>query len=69
MNYEWKCPDCKKTTDGSTTGTFEEGMHIVCCWCGRISNIKEVKHIFYVNMTNRKESPTELEKLEMLKAK
>lgn len=67
MNYEWQCPDCKKSFLGSTTGTYTYDDAIECPFCGRISTIYDITHIFHLEATERKVSPTELQKLEALK--
>jgi len=69
MNYEWKCPDCKKRTSGSTTGIYCFQDEIECSWCGRISIISNITSHFQVEQTEKRISPTELQKLEQLQMK
>ena len=54
MNYMWTCPECKKSTFGETTGSYELGEEIECCWCGRVSEIIDIVHKFSVRMTGEK---------------
>lgn len=67
MYYEWTCPDCKKTTSGCTTGSYEYGDKIECDWCGRVSKVINKTSILDVEITDKKVSPTKLEELEALK--
>lgn len=68
MNYDWECPDCKKVTLCSTTDDdIENYEELECPWCGRVSKIVDHEVTFIVQQTNKKASPTELEKLEALK--
>jgi NAD-dependent SIR2 family protein deacetylase len=64
MNYDWKCPDCEKCTSCSTTDDdLENYDELECPWCGRVSKVINHTVTFYVEQTNKKVSPTELEKL------
>jgi len=67
MNYDWKCPDCKKTTSCSTTDDdIENYDELECPWCGRVSRVVNHTVVFDVEQTKRKVSPTELEKLNVI---
>ena len=66
-SYIWTCPECGKTIDVSSTGTYEISDEIECPFCGRISIVSDTEITLTVRATGRKVSPTELEKLEALK--
>ncbi len=66
MNYEYQCPDCQKNTNGSSTADYSFDEEIECPWCGRVLRIRNILCILEVEQTNKKTSPTELEKLEKM---
>ena len=66
-SYVWVCPECGKTTDESTTGSYDGTDEIECPWCGRVSIVTDVEYQLTVKATSKKVSPTKLEELEKLK--
>lgn len=67
MNENWRCPECGKTTDESTTGSYDFGDEIECPWCGRVSIVSDIDITLTVRGTTKKVSPTKLQELERIK--
>ena len=66
-SYIWTCPECGKTTDESTTGSYDFGDEIECPWCGRVSIVSDIDVTLTVRGTTKKVSPTKLQELERIK--
>ena len=63
-DYEFRCPECKKVTCSHSTGNVPEfGDEVECISCGRISIVQDQVTLLEVEITSRKETPSQLDKL------